>query len=57
MLQAFQRPEPFVRLQVTTVAPAKSQDGDVYEADGSLWNPGSGAGTYIKRSGSWVKLG
>lgn len=57
MLQAIQRAEPFIRLEVTTVVPSKSQDGDVYEADGSGWNPGSGAGTYIKRSGSWVKLG
>ena len=55
--QAAHRAEPFIRLQVTTVAPEKSQDGDIYEADGTNWNPGSGAGCYIKRSGSWVKLG
>lgn len=56
MLQAIQRAEPFIRLEVTTVAPAKSLDGDIYEAK-APWDPGSGDGTYIKRAGSWVKLG
>ncbi len=57
ILQAMQRAEPFIRLQITNIEPPKSQDGDIYEADGTNWNPGSGAGCYIKRSGSWVKLG
>lgn len=55
--QAAHRAEPFIRLQITNIEPPKSQDGDIYEADGTNWNPGSGAGCYIKRSGSWVKLG
>lgn len=55
--QAMDGAQPFVRLQVTHVAPARVTDGDMYEADGTDWNPGAGAGTYIRRAGAWVKLG
>lgn len=56
MQQANERAEPLLRLVVTTVEPAKSQDGDMYEA-ASPWNPGAGNGLYLKRAGSWVLLG
>lgn len=36
--------------------PAKIGNGDVVFADGSNWNPGSGAGVYARVSGAWVKL-
>jgi hypothetical protein len=54
--QSMERATPYLRLQVTTVAPAKYQEGDVYEA-ASPWNPGSGDGCYIRRGAAWVKLG
>lgn len=47
---------PYLRLKVTTVAPAKYQEGDVYEAR-APWNPGTGNGCYIRRGGAWVLLG
>lgn len=49
--------EPVARLQVLHAAPDRSQDGDEVEADGTNWNPGSGAGKYVMRSGSWVFVG
>lgn len=54
--QAQERAQLFVRLRPTTVAPAKYQDGDVYEAK-APWNPGAGDGLYVRRAGSWVRLG
>jgi hypothetical protein len=48
---------PCLHLEMTYVAPAKPRDGDVYLADGSLWNPGSGAGYYGYRAGAWRFLG
>lgn len=38
-------------------APAKPRDGDFRLADGTNWNPGSGAGFYGYHSGAWNKLG
>lgn len=37
-------------------APAKPGVGQVYYADGTSWNPGSGEGLYIYTSAGWVKL-
>lgn len=45
-----------VRLVPQHVAPAKPREGDVVSADGSDWNPGSGAGVYTYVSGAWSKL-
>lgn len=39
------------------VAPDKPRDGMIRYADGSNWNPGSGAGLYIYKGSSWVLLG
>lgn len=50
-------PVDYIILNVLNVQPKKPRAGMVVEADGTNWNPGSGAGTYIYRSGSWVKLG
>lgn len=46
-------------LDVTYSAPTKISDGDVYYADGTDWNPGSGRGIYFYDSEvpGWVKLG
>lgn len=35
-------------------APARPQEGQVENADGTNWNPGSGAGLYYYRAGAWV---
>lgn len=46
-----------VLLQVMHVEPAKPRNGMIVLADGTNWNPGSGAGFYGRSAGSWVKLG
>lgn len=40
-------------VEVLNAAPTKPRDGMVAIADGVNWNPGSGAGTYVYRGGSW----
>jgi hypothetical protein len=34
--------------------PKNAQEGLLVRADGTGWNPGSGAGLYIYRSSAWV---
>lgn len=46
-----------IQLVETNVAPAKPRTGMVVLADGTNWNPGSGAGFYGYRGGSWRLLG
>lgn len=41
----------------TYVAPLKPREGDFRLADGTQWNPGSGAGFYGYYGSAWVKLG
>ena len=41
----------------TYVAPTKPREGDIRLADGTSWNPGSGAGFYGYYGSAWVKLG
>jgi hypothetical protein len=50
-------PVDFVQLNVLNTAPEKPRDGMLIEADGVNFNPGSGAGCYMRRAGAWVKLG
>jgi len=46
-----------LEFKVWTVLPDKPRAGQVYYADGSLWNPGSGEGLYLYLSGAtWSKL-
>src|SRR3990167_3673649 len=40
----------------THVAPTKTEAGMLRYADGTNWNPGSGAGLYQFNGSSWVKL-
>ena len=47
----------FVRLVPTANAPAKPRDGEVRFANGTTWNPGSGAGVYAFYGSTWNKLG
>lgn len=44
-------------LEKTTVAPVKPREGMLRLADGTNWNPGSGAGVYCYYSGVWKFLG
>lgn len=46
-----------LKLETLYVAPPKPRDGDLALADGTSWNPGSGAGFYGYRAGSWRFLG
>lgn len=43
-------------LPVLHSEPARLRDGMLVVADGTDWNPGSGAGYYERRGGAWVKL-
>jgi len=40
----------------TEVQPSKPRDGALRYADGTKWNPGSGAGIYFYDGTSWTKL-
>lgn len=46
-----------LELRVTNAAPVKPRHGMLVEADGTNWNPGAGAGLYIRRLNAWVKIG
>jgi hypothetical protein len=46
-----------IQLNVLNRAPVRARDGMLIEADGVNFNPGAGAGCYIRRAGAWVKLG
>jgi len=45
-----------IHIEPRGAVPVKMADGDIVFADGSNWNPGSGAGVYARISGAWVKL-
>ena len=45
-----------VDLRASRSAPTRPREGMVVHADGTAWNPGSGAGTYRFQSGLWVKI-
>ncbi len=46
-----------INLPELNVEPEKPRDGMIVLADGTNWNPGSGAGYYGFQSGSWTFLG
>lgn len=45
------------RAPLYTAAPPGATDGDIVRADGTSWNPGSGAGFYGMHNGVWRYLG
>jgi len=47
-----------VNLELPTkhAAPDKPREGQIVKADGTDWDPGSGAGVYCFISGTWTKL-
>jgi hypothetical protein len=49
----------FDQLELTQLnaVPARPQDGQLVYADGTNWNPGSGAGLYAYWGGAWRYLG
>ncbi len=55
--EALSSSQPFITLETQYKPPKKIVEGMMIQADGTLWNPGSGAGCYIYRSGAWRLLG
>lgn len=47
----------FLVLKTYHAAPAKPQEGQVVLADGTDWDPGSGAGVYCYYGAAWNRLG
>lgn len=57
--QAAQRADPFVELQYLHAEPERVRAGICVLADGTDWNPGSGAGLYRRNeaNNAWVFIG
>ena len=55
--EALNQRVPFLYLDTLYAAPSKPRDGILALADGTTWNPGSGAGVYLYRAGAWRFLG
>lgn len=47
---------PPLEVELTYNAPTKPEDGDIYYADGTHWNPGGGRGLYFYKVNTWVKI-
>jgi hypothetical protein len=54
--QSLQSQQQFLYIQTLNAAPSKPREGMIVKADGTNWNPGSGAGFYGYRAG-WRFLG
>ena len=54
--EAFFAEVELLRMQILNAEPDKIRDGAVIFADGTNFDPGSGAGIYARISGAWVKL-
>jgi hypothetical protein len=48
---------PFLLLTTSYAAPKQIKDGMIVKADGTHWNPGSGAGIYAYYGAAWHFLG
>lgn len=57
LARAISEPQPELQLQVLYAAPKRPRDGMIVVADGTSWNPGSGAGAYRYQGGSWSIMG
>ena len=55
--QAMETADPFITLDTLYAAPTKYREGTIVKADGTTWNPGSGAGVYCMRGAAWTFLG
>ena len=56
LAQQLAAPADYAALRTLYAAPDKIFEGMVVKADGTTWNPGSGAGVYARVGGAWVKL-
>ena len=54
--EAMNSPQTSLKLSVSYSPPTKFGEGTIVLADGTSFNPGSGAGFYGYRGGSWRKL-
>ena len=54
--QRLSQPMDYIALKTLYAAPKRIFDGMIVKADGTTWNPGSGAGIYAMVGASWVKL-
>lgn len=55
--QALDTSDTTLALDTLYAPPPKFREGTLAKADGTIWNPGSGAGVYCFRAGSWRFLG
>lgn len=55
--EAANRPVSFVEMEELHAEPSRLRNGMVALADGTDWDPGSGAGFYGYYGSAWVKLG
>ena len=55
--QGFNSGREFITLDKRYEEPNKIVEGMTVLADGTTWNPGSGAGVYTYYGGAWHKLG
>lgn len=56
LAQQLSQPADYMALQTLHVAPTRYFEGMVIKADGTNWNPGSGAGVYVRIGSAWVKM-
>lgn len=52
----FSQPVEYMALDTRYAAPKRIIEGMLVKADGTTWNPGSGAGVYLRQGGAWVKF-
>lgn len=50
------QPTDFLALKTVYAAPDRVFEGMIVKADGTEWNPGSGAGVYVYKSGAWSAM-
>lgn len=55
--QALDTPNQMLMLDTLYAAPTKFRTGSIVLADGTTWDPGSGAGVYYYNGSAWVFLG
>ncbi len=55
--QSLSEPQKVIRLSASHAEPVRPREGMIALADGTDWNPGSGAGYYGYYGSAWVKLG
>ena len=55
--RSWSSPEPYLFVAKSFKPPDRPMEGMVVLADGTSWNPGSGAGYYGYRGTSWTFLG